>query len=112
MYPGGGWCKVASSNLSPQLYAGNQQLGWPGTQEEISMFAQAMLTAVPDHLFTWALGKQTWLRRSLGELALKKALISAFQRFAREYPQWADSLFDEHFILNHAAPLISGSIRQ
>jgi hypothetical protein len=71
------------------------------------MFAQTMLAAVPDYLFTWALRQETWLQRKLQELALRKARARAYQRFAQQNPEWADSLFDEYFLANRAAPLLA-----
>jgi hypothetical protein len=57
---------------------------------------------VPQQIFSWALRQETWLHRQLQRTALRTAQAQAFARFAAEYPRWAESLFDEHF-LNHAA---------
>ena len=39
--------------------------------------------------------------------AFTRALARANERFADQYPAWAESLFDEHFLTHGAAPLMS-----
>ncbi|MCL4295021.1 MAG: hypothetical protein KJ077_04810 [Anaerolineae bacterium] len=48
-----------------------------------------------------------WLRRLVFRAALKRAYAS----FASYYPQWAASLFDEHFLNHGATSLMAGYIR-
>lgn len=38
--------------------------------------------------------------------AIRRVLQQAYIPFARRYPQWAASLFDEHFLVHRVAPLL------
>lgn len=73
------------------------------------MLTQTMNT-VPQQLFTWALRQATWLQQRLQRAALRKAQTQAYQRFAKQHPQWANSLFDAYFLSHGAAPLIARAI--
>jgi hypothetical protein len=64
-------------------------------------------SSMPQQIFTWAFRQETWLHRQLQRAALRMALAQAFARFAAEHPIWAESLFDEHFLNHHAAPLVA-----
>jgi hypothetical protein len=47
--------------------------------------------------------------------ALRSAALAAYEQFARQHPEWAASLFDEHFVLAQALPMLeqaAGSGRQ
>lgn len=59
------------------------------------------------NLFVWMLRQETWLRRRLQRRIVRAAQQRAFQHFARRYPHWADSLFDDFFLTHAAAPLIA-----
>lgn len=48
----------------------------------------------------------SWLKKDPQELAFKVALTRAYNRFADKHPEWAATLFDEHFIKNSGAPLL------
>ncbi|MGB0385081.1 MAG: AAA-like domain-containing protein [Ardenticatenaceae bacterium] len=47
-----------------------------------------------------------WLGREPERLAFQVALAGAYNTFAGKHPQWAATLFDEHFLKNSAAPLL------
>ena len=38
---------------------------------------------------------------------LQRAIQRAYLRFAEDQPRWANSLFDNHFLLHHAAPILN-----
>jgi hypothetical protein len=44
--------------------------------------------------------------QSAAELLLDQAITRAYTRFKQQYPIWANSLFDEHFVRYHALPLL------
>jgi hypothetical protein len=71
------------------------------------MLTQTMATTLPETLFAWALRRAAQLHGWLYQLAVRKARARAYRHFASQFPQWADSLFDEHFISQHAAPLLA-----
>jgi hypothetical protein len=58
-----------------------------------------------DQLPAWLPG-QTRLRNWLQNRAFRTALHQAQQQFARQYPEWTASLFDEYFLKHNAAPLL------
>ena len=60
------------------------------------------------NMFVWMLRQETWLRLQLQRWIVRSAQQRAFQHFARRYPHWADSLFDDFFLTHAAAPLIAG----
>lgn len=49
-----------------------------------------------------------WVRRLVFRMALKRAYIS----FASYYPQWAASLFDEHFLYYSQTALLTGYMQE
>ncbi len=50
---------------------------------------------------------KTWLKRDPAKLAFQKALARAYAAFARQYPEYAASLFDQSFLSKEAVPEIS-----
>lgn len=60
------------------------------------------------NMFVWMLRQETGLRQRLQRRVLRRAQRRAFQQFARRYPHWAESLFDDFFLTHDAAPLIAG----
>jgi AAA ATPase domain len=48
-----------------------------------------------------------WLGRDPQQLAFQAALASALATFADQHPDWAASLFDQHFLSGPAAPLLA-----
>jgi len=81
------------------------------------MLTEALLGAVAEAVFGYLLeqaGLAEKLRAMLGRdpqrLAFKIALGRAYTAFARHYPQWAASLFDEHFLTHRAAPFLAGCL--
>ena len=78
------------------------------------MLTEALLSAVVEATFGYVLdqtGLAEKIRASLGrgpqQLAFKIALSRAYTAFARNYPQWTASLFDEHFLTHRAAPFLA-----
>jgi hypothetical protein len=56
--------------------------------------------------------KAKWISEGNRSLDIRLALSVTYQTFARRYPQWAASLFDEHFLIHHVTPLLERSIRE
>ncbi len=50
---------------------------------------------------------KTWLKRDTAKLAFQKALARTYAAFARQYPEYAASLFDQSFLSKEAIPEIS-----
>ena len=78
------------------------------------MLIDALLSAVAEAVFDYLLeqaGLAEKLRAMLGRdsqrLAFQAALAHAYAAFARHHPQWAASLFDEHFLTHRAAPFLA-----
>lgn len=42
--------------------------------------------------------------------ALRRAIRRAFDRMAKQHPQWVELLFDEHFLFHHALPLLNSAL--
>ena len=42
----------------------------------------------------------------------QQTVLRAYQRFAKQYPTWANSLFDQHFLTTDAAPLLIAIYRR
>lgn len=51
---------------------------------------------------------QTRVETQQSSIDAQLALQRAYEAFRREYPQWAASLFDEHFLTHNAAPYLAG----
>ena len=47
-----------------------------------------------------------WLVQSYQRRTLRRAVHQAYVNFARTYPNWAASLFDEHFVNVHLLPVL------
>ena len=47
-----------------------------------------------------------WLVHSYQRRTLRRAVRRAYLTFARTYPNWVATLFDEHFINTHLLPLL------
>jgi len=78
------------------------------------MLTEVLLGAVAEAVFGYLLeqaGLAETLRAALGRdpqrLAFQVALGRAYTAFARHCPQWAASLFDEHFLTHRAAPFLA-----
>ncbi len=73
----------------------------------------ALLSAVTEVVFGHLLVKseprlREWLGRDPAKLAFQTALARAYMPFARQYPQWTASLFDETFLTrDHVARELS-----
>ena len=81
------------------------------------MLTEALLAAITEAVFSFLLEKtgltekvQAWLGRDPQRLAFQVALARAFPRFAHAYPQWIESLFDEHFLTHQAASLLARTL--
>ena|SRR6266700_6394073 len=53
---------------------------------------------------------RAWLGRDPQQLAFQGALCRAYTVFARHYPEWTVSLFDEPFLKGPAAPFLAHSL--
>jgi predicted enzyme related to lactoylglutathione lyase len=78
------------------------------------MPAEAVLSAITEAVFGYLLEETTlgekikgWLRLDPQRLAFQIALARAYTDFAKKYPDWANSLFDEHFLAHRAAPTLA-----
>jgi predicted enzyme related to lactoylglutathione lyase len=77
------------------------------------MLTEALLSAVTEAVFGYLLEEglddkvKSLLGRDLQRLAFQIALARAYAEFAREYRDWANSLFDEHFLAHRAAPTLA-----
>ena len=47
-----------------------------------------------------------WLIQSYQRRTLRRAVHQAYVAFARTYPNWVATLFDEHFVNTHLLPLL------
>src|SRR6266487_1020230 len=81
------------------------------------MLTEALLAAIAEAMFrSWlehaGLAEKTyaWLGYESQRLAFQVALTRALSTFARAYPQWITSLFDEHFLTRHAGPLLTRTL--
>jgi hypothetical protein len=50
---------------------------------------------------------KAWLKRDPASLAFQKALARTYSAFARQYPEYTSSLFDQHFLDTEALPELS-----
>ena len=73
-----------------------------------------LFTSVTDALISYAIDKldpaeriKSWLRLDPARLAFKKALARAYSAFARQYPEYTSSLFDQSFLSTDALPELS-----
>lgn len=75
----------------------------------VPSFPAAVVMPLTKVIFNYipATAAPEWIRRLVFRAALKRAYTS----FAGYYPQWAASLFDEHFLNYGAASLMAGYIR-
>src|SRR5690349_17688382 len=96
---------VYSSSEPPgtQLVPQAKHLG----QRRVAMSTRTMTTSAPRHAGAQALPLpgilQNWMRRR----RFHQAQTRAYARFAAEYPLWAASLFDAHFLAHAAAPALA-----
>jgi hypothetical protein len=61
-------------------------------------------------LTKWVLAAEgavvSWLAADYQRRRMRSAVMRAYQRFAAEHPEWAESLFDAWFIERHVLPLL------
>ena len=83
------------------------------------MLTEALLAAITEAVFGsllehTSLPEKTcaWLGLDSQLLAFQVALTRALSMFARAYPQWVASLFDEYFLIHYAAPLLACTIKR
>lgn len=50
-----------------------------------------------------------WLVQSYQRRSLRRAVHKAYLSFARQYPNWVATLFDEHFVNTHLLPLLQNA---
>lgn len=46
------------------------------------------------------------------QVYFQQTVLRAYQRFAKQYPTWANAHFDQHFLTTHAAPLLMAIYRR
>ncbi|MFZ5857189.1 MAG: AAA family ATPase [Chloroflexota bacterium] len=73
-----------------------------------------LFTSVADALLSYAIDKldpaeriKSWLRLEPARLVFEKALARAYSAFARQYPEYTSSLFDQSFLSTNALPELS-----
>jgi hypothetical protein len=78
------------------------------------MISEALVSVVTEAVFSHILQQskvaeqlRSPLSRDAFKLAFQVALARAYISFARNYPQWTASLFDEHFLQNTGAPFLT-----
>ena len=78
------------------------------------MLTEALLSAIAEAVFGYPLEEtdlgdkvKSWLGRDPQRLAFQVALTKAYTAFAEKHPDWAQSLFDEHFLTHSAAPILA-----
>lgn len=78
------------------------------------MLTDAILGAVTQAVFEYLLADtglddniRAWLDREPQHIAFQIALTRVYTSFARRYPQWSTSLFDEQFLKKHATPSLA-----
>ncbi len=74
--------------------------------EIFSSAANAVITYINKN-FNLAEILKTWLRREPARLAFQKSLARTYAAFARQYPEYTASLFDEFFLIKQAVPELS-----
>ena len=47
-----------------------------------------------------------WIVQSYQRRTLRRAVRQAYFNFARHYPNWVATLFDEHFVMTHLLPTL------
>jgi hypothetical protein len=74
----------------------------------------ALFASVADAVISYTVDKldpaeriKSWLKRDPVTLAFQKSLARAYSAFARQYPDYANSLFDETFLTGKAVPELS-----
>jgi hypothetical protein len=80
-------------------------------QTETTMLAEAVVAPITEIILGW-MPQGTIVHNWLHSLTLQVALRRAYYRFADQYPEWAASLFDGHFLSQRAAPLVAGYFEQ
>ncbi len=83
------------------------------------MLTEALLGAVVEAVFGYLLEQaglaervRAALGRDLQRLAFQAALARAYTAFARQYPQWENSFFDQHFLTHGAVPFLARCLRR
>src|SRR5688500_8753912 len=72
---------------------------------------EGLFVAVAEIVFSYVVDKlepleqlKKWLKREPATLAFQKALSRAYVAFARQYPEYTASLFDQKFLTGTGAP--------
>jgi hypothetical protein len=52
-------------------------------------------------------GWSRWLGLAYQRRALRRAIARIYPAFAAKYPEWTNYLFDEHFLNQHAFPVLA-----
>ena len=73
-----------------------------------------LLISITDAVLSYTIDKldpaetiKSWLKREPARLAFQKALARAYAAFARQYPEYVKSLFDQSFLEKEAAPKLA-----
>ncbi len=73
-----------------------------------------LFTSVADALISYTIDKldpaeriKSWLKQDPARIAFQKALARAYSAFARQYPEYTSSLFDQSFLSKEALPELS-----
>ena len=71
------------------------------------MSTRTMTTSAPKHAGARTLPLPAVLQNWMRQRRFRQAQARAYARFAAEYPLWAASLFDAHFLAHAAAPALA-----
>jgi hypothetical protein len=70
------------------------------------MSTQSMTTPATRHAIGGVLSQPAVLQRWMQQRRFRQARARAYARFATDYPVWAASLFDDHFLTHAAGPAL------
>jgi hypothetical protein len=71
---------------------------------------ELVLVPITNVVFSW-MPHETKVPIWLKSLAFRMCLSRAYATFAHHYPDWVETLFDEHFVQHRAAPLLKRYLR-
>lgn len=71
------------------------------------MSTRTMTTPTTKHSIIGVLPQPAALQNWMRQRRFRQAQARAYARFAAEYPLWAASLFDAHFLAHAAAPALA-----
>lgn len=76
------------------------------------MRASMQLTNSASTVFSWLVEQEAHLHRGLQVMLIRRALRSAYARFAAGNRELRESLFDAHFVETRVAPLVADALER